>query len=224
MLSMTTRQPIPLNSDARSRRFLLWIDGVGCWMVYSGGRVTIGGPVEPGSSSPAADICLLADLSRQHAAIERVGESYRLEATQARVNRQSVRGETYLRDGETIELGNSLTIPFRTPSVLTATAVLGGGSALPWRMFRQRGTPGIVDGIVLMDEVCLLGPGSDAHIVCRDWPETVILFRREGALWCRTKAEANVDSGRLMDAAALYDGAVVSGPGWRFRVEAVDHQ
>ncbi len=160
MHPMTTKQTISLTGDPGTGRFLLWIDQVGCWIVYTQPRVTIGGPVEPGSSRPAADICLLANLSRMHAAIERVGDSYRLETEEGRVNQHRVKGSTFLRDGEVIGLRATLELPFRTPSVLSATAVLGGGSEGPLRMFRQAGVPGMVDGIVLMDEVCLLGPGA----------------------------------------------------------------
>src|SRR5690606_34362525 len=65
---------------SRTAAIQLWIDGVGCWTVFPSEQLTIGGPVEPGSSQAAADLCVLANLRRIHATIERSGESYRLES------------------------------------------------------------------------------------------------------------------------------------------------
>lgn len=199
----------------------LWIDGVGCWLLCPATRLTLGGPVEPGSSQPPADLCLMANLSRRHATIERIGESYRLLTAGGDVNGRAVRDETFLKDGDVIALGNNVRMQFKQPSVLSASAVLTpDGPSWP-RMFTGKQTPGSVDGIVLMDEVCLMGPGSDAHIACPDWDEKVILHRRDGELWCRTSSRAWMDSRVMPDAAPLTDGVVVSGDGWRFRAELV---
>jgi hypothetical protein len=209
---MTT--PGPAIELSQTAAVLLWIDGVGCWMVFPGGQVTIGGPVEPGSSQAAADLCVLANLRRLHATIERSGESYRLSSVDA--------GEpTFLRDGSEINLGGRFKMHFRVPSVLSQTAVLSpAGEAWP-RMFTAGRTPASVDGIVLMDEVCLLGAGNDAHVPCRDWDQTVILFRRQGQLWCRSQGEIEVDGEPVTTGRPLSNGSVVGSAGWRFRVEAV---
>ncbi|MFV0445219.1 MAG: hypothetical protein ACK5Q5_16705, partial [Planctomycetaceae bacterium] len=57
------------------REVRLWIDGVGCWMLWLPEVMTIGGPHRRGSmASLAADLPLLADLRSRHATIERIGE------------------------------------------------------------------------------------------------------------------------------------------------------
>lgn len=214
-----TQREIVLDQPRTTVR--LWIDGVGCWFLHPAERLTFGGPIESGSTEPAADLCLMANLSRRHATIERTGESYRMETAAGEVNGVAVRGETFLKNGDVVTLGNNVRMRFRQPSVLSASAVLTpDGPSWP-RMFTAKQTPGTVDGIVLMDEVCLLGPGSDAHIACPDWDDKVILHRRNGGLWCRTSARAQMDSRVMQDAAPLTDGAVVSGDGWRFRAELV---
>ena len=58
-------------------RFMLWIDLVGAYMVCTSDEVAIGGPPAEG---PAAEIALLANLSRKHATIARSGERYVLKA------------------------------------------------------------------------------------------------------------------------------------------------
>jgi hypothetical protein len=210
--------------DQPGTKVRLWIDGVGCWLLCPGKRVTLGGPVEPGSSQPSADLCLLASLRRHHATFERLGEAYRLETREGQVNSRAVRDETFLSSGDVVTLGQNVRMRFRQPSVLSASAVLTPEMQAWPRMFTAGQTPGSVDGVVLFDEVCLLGPGSDAHIACRDWSETVILHRRDAGLWCRTSARAQIDSRTLHEAAPLSDGVLVSGDGWRFRVEVLESE
>src|SRR5262249_47027345 len=82
-------------------RFLLWIDGVGGYLVCLGTRVTIG------QATPDAyvDIPLFADVSRVHAALMRDTEGYLLEATRTlQVNGQTV-AKALLESGDRITLG-----------------------------------------------------------------------------------------------------------------------
>ena len=51
----------------------------------------------------------------------------------------------------------------------------------------------LCDGIVLMDDTCLLGPTQENHIRCRDWRESVLLYRRDGELWCKSRQEIRID-------------------------------
>lgn len=212
-------QPIVVERPGTMVR--LWIDGVGCWLVWPSACLTLGGPMEPGSTQSAADLCLMANLSRRHAVIERTGEAYRLQTVAGAVNGRTAGGETFLRDGDLVTLGQNVHLLFRQPSVLSASATLTPQTSSWPRMFSGRQTPGSVDGVVLMEEVCLMGPGQDVHIHCPDWDEQVILHRRDGQLWCRTTALAQKDSRIVNEPAALTDGALVSGEGWRFRAELV---
>ncbi len=219
MTHMTTQQDIRVDQPGTTVRF--WIDGVGCWLLSPTASLTLGGPVEPGSSKETADVCMLSNLSRLHATLTRVGESYQLQTEHGEVNGRPVRGETYLKDGDVITLGQNVRMKFRLPSVLSTSAVLlPDGQAWP-RMFSGKETPGAVDGIVLMDEVALLGPGSDAHVPCADWDEKVILHRRDGQLCVKSAGWMQLDGHTLSEGSALGDGMVVSGDGWRFRAEVV---
>src|SRR5262249_46829500 len=77
-------EPAPQGSD---QRFLLWVDGVGGYLVCLGNRVTIG------QATPDAyvDVPLYADVSRLHAVLTRDAEGYLLEATRPlQVNSQPV--------------------------------------------------------------------------------------------------------------------------------------
>ena len=199
----------------------LWIDGVGCYRLCLSDRVSIGGS-EPMASkftaekattgSEPANLALLSDLKRQHAAIVRMGEGYVLEAHgAARVAGREVLGRAGLRDGAIIELGRTVRLRFRQPSALSLSARVD--------FLSDHRPTQAVDGIVLLAETCLLGPGEENHIVCPDWPGTVLLVRQGSELWCRSRAELSVNGQRLEKGRRLDSGDVVSGEVLRFRIE-----
>lgn len=194
-----------------SERYMLWIDGVGAYLVCLGERTTLGGPSRRDSS---ADVALLANLSGQHATIIRTREGYFLEAhSRVRVAQREVDGRAFLNHGYELELGIGVRLRFRLPTVLSMSAVIDFLSD-------HRPTQS-VDGVVLMDETCLLGAGPENHIRCRDWAVPVLLFRRDGKLHCKSRGEVFLD-GRLADETTpIVDGQIVSGTDFSFRIEAL---
>ena len=192
-------------------RFTLWIDGVGAYLFCLSERVTIGGPEH---DTDFADIALLANLSRRHATIARTQEGYLLEAHSAvRVAGRPVYERTRLNANYEIELGDCVRLRFRQPTVLSATAVLD---------FRSDHRPShSVDGVILMDETCLLGPGGENHVQCPDWSEPVVLFRRGGQFCCKSRSDLFVDGKLVRDGTPIAAGDVITGPDLRFRLEAV---
>lgn len=196
----------------RPTRFTLWIDGVGAYLLCLGDRVTIGGPEHDGES---ADVALLANLSRRHATLIRTKEGYLLEAHSAvSVAGRPVYERTRLNVNYEIELGDCVRLRFRQPTVLSATATLDFLS--DHRPSRS------VDGVILMEETCLLGPGSENHVGCPDWPESVVLFRRGEQFCCKSRADIFVDGQLVRDGGPISPGSVVTGPEWQFRLEATE--
>jgi len=203
MTKALTREP--------ASRWLLWIDGVGAFALFLDDRVRFGGP---GSTGKSADVCLLAHLSREHATIRRSGEGYLMEAQgAAAVAGRDVVGSVPLFDGCEIALGRSVRLRFRQPNVLSATARIEFLSD-----HRPRRS---IDGVILMHETCILGPAADAHVPCPDWPDSVLLFRRQGQLWCRSRLRLLVGEQFVGDGRPLRSGQTVVGAGLRFRLEAV---
>ncbi|MGE0761580.1 MAG: FHA domain-containing protein, partial [Pirellulaceae bacterium] len=89
----------------RGGRFLLWVDGVGGYLVCLGDEVALGQQV-PGND---VDVPILGDLSRRHARIRRSGEGYVIEAAQPlRVNGQVANPARSLADGDELELGSGI--------------------------------------------------------------------------------------------------------------------
>src|SRR5262245_27153102 len=80
-------KPTPPDRVNAAPRFLLWIDGVGGYLICLGNRIALG------QATPEAnvDVPLFADVSRFHATLTRDAEGYLLEAARTvRVNNQEV--------------------------------------------------------------------------------------------------------------------------------------
>jgi hypothetical protein len=170
-----------------NRRFLLWVDGVGGYLVCLGDEVLLG----QSTSCGQVDVPICADISRRHAQICRRGDGYVIEPFQrTRVNDQVIRDKTLLSSGDEIELGESVRLRFRQPHALSASARLDLVS-------RHRTSPS-ADGILLMAESCVLGPKLQNHVVCQDWQNDVVLYRRDDELHCRAMDAIEID-GQLCD-------------------------
>ncbi len=212
------RHPLAANgrSATQGAMFTLWIDGVGCFWLCLNDRVSIGGPepIAPKASnaSEPADLALLSDLKRQHAVIVRTGEGHLLEARgAARVSGRDVVHRAALSDGAVIELGRSVRLRFRQPSALSLSARVD--------FLSDHRPTQAVDGVVLLADTCLLGPGAENHIICSDWPGTVLLVQQGRELWCRSRMDMSVNGHRLGSGRRLTSGDVVSGEELRFRIE-----
>src|SRR5262249_49610795 len=93
----------PAASEPPRQRFLLWVDGVGGYLVCLENKVTIG------QATPDAyvDIPLYADVSRLHATLTRDSEGYLIEASRAlQVNGQPTE-RALLQNNDRITLGQA---------------------------------------------------------------------------------------------------------------------
>ena len=103
-------------------RLILWIDRVGAYLLCLGDELTIGGPAAEGR---AADLSLMANLSRRHATLRRSGERYVLLAhSPTLVAGRPVHELADLSDGHELQLGESVRLRFRLPSVMSGSARL----------------------------------------------------------------------------------------------------
>ena len=216
MLSFLRHPPIANRSATQGAMSVIWIDGVGCFWLSQKDCITIGGPDAPAGKPDdpreMADFAILSDLKRQHATIVRTGEGFLLEAHgPTRVAGREVLDRVALSDGAMIELGRSVRLRFRQPSALSLSARLDFVSD-------HRPTHA-VDGVVLLADTCLLGPGDDNHIVCHDWLGQVLLVRQGTELWCRSRQALTVNDHRLGSGRRLQSGDVVAGEELRFRIE-----
>ena len=195
--------------STESDSYLLWIDGVGTWQVCAGTRCQIGAPSQ---EIVPADICLMAQISRRHATLERIDENWFIRPHAATVlSGKPISDRSLLRSGDEIVLADRVRLGFRIPNVLSGSAVIDFES--------QHRPPRTVDGIILMSDSCLMGPRADHHICCPDWTGHIVLFRQDGLLRCRSEMSLKFDGTGFSEPGVLRDGTVVSGEDLRFRVE-----
>jgi hypothetical protein len=224
-----------------AEKFMLWVDAVGGFWVCQGEEVILGQPGDGGG----ADVPILADLSLRHARIRRDGENYLIEALGGRGGERSPRTAelgmdaqegparpaahpprpvklngkvldhvSWLADNNRIELGEGVKLVFRRPHPLSATARLEFAS-------RHRTQPSS-DGVLLLADSCVLGPRRQSHVLCRDWPQEVILFRHEEELYCRTPGWFEIDGVARRDRGRLLRNSRVAGEGFAFSLEPLE--
>lgn len=182
--------PVAIACPPIGRRFLLWVDGVGGYLVCLGDSIVLGQATPDNINT--IEVPFLADLSRHHARVSRRGDGYVVEPLQTtRLNGQVIQDVTLLRDRDEIELAPSVRLRFRQPHALSASARFDYVS-------RHRTQP-TSDGLLMMAESCVLGPNWQNHVFCRNWEKDVVLFQRDDALFCRAMDAIEIDG-------HLYDG------------------
>jgi hypothetical protein len=152
--------------DTDTPAAILWIDGVGGFLVLRSADVSLG----PAFADPAPDIAILADLSRHHATIRRDGESYWLSADKAASVNLTPAAKAHLRDGDRITLGASCQLLFAQPEPLSASARLTLTSG---HRFAQP-----VDAVLLMAETLIIDRSLQAHIRAPDLTRRVVIHRQ----------------------------------------------
>ncbi|MFM7056780.1 MAG: hypothetical protein ACKO2P_07630 [Planctomycetota bacterium] len=193
-----------------SSRYMLWIDGVGAWLVCCGTHVVLG------SAAPdaVADIRLQAPLARRHALLELSGENWLLKPLQVSTDpAEDLPAVTTLAPDSLIPLTARILLRFRVPSVLSSSAVLTMEST-------QRLVPH-ADGAILLADRMLLGPGSDSHIRCPGLTDRLVISAGNDRLWCRSTAGFQVNGQATGLAAEVEHGTLVSTGDFRLRVERI---
>ena len=196
-------------ADVLPLRFLLWIDGVGGYLVCLGGRLTFG------QATPDAhvDVPLVADVSRLHATLSRDNEGYVLEAVRAiQVNGQAVtRG--FLRNGDRVTVGTSCQFQFRQPVPVSSSARLD--------LVSGHRLPSGVDGVLIMADTLVLGSGEQVHVTIPDLKEPIILFRGKDGLGYRHKGSLVINGRKSPERGLLGAQATVHSEDISFAVEPV---
>ncbi len=192
-------------------KFMLWVDSVGGFWVCMADDVLLGQPVQAG----VVDVPILGDISSRHARIRRDGEGYLIEAIRSvRLNGRPVEKIASLSDGSRLALGDSVRLEFRRPHALSGTVRLDFVS--PHR------TQPSADAVLLMADSCILGPNPHCHVVCRDWPGEVVLYRHDEELYCRTAGRIEVDGVIHEGKARISRNSRITGEGFSFSLEKID--
>ena len=225
-----SRTGVPVGKvDAVAGRWLLWVDGVGGYMLLPGDDWTIGGP----SGSEDSEICIQGDLSRREACIRRQGSDYILQPLgTVLLGGRRLSRPAELRDGDLITLGSGAVdsgatrplrpmdgnplrgarLEFSRPHPLSASARL--------RLDSRHKTRPRADGIILLADTCVLGPARGSHIVTPEAECEVILVQRGDQWYCRSAGGTEIDGETRQGRVAIPIGTRVESGGLAFTLEA----
>jgi hypothetical protein len=188
------------------RRFLLWVDGVGGYLVCTGPRLTVG------RIDGSADVPVSAAVSRHHADLEREDGGWLLDAVRPVAVNGGLVTRHALRPGDTLTLGESCRLRFEQPVPVSGTALLKPTG--PHRLGLG------ADAAVLMADTLVLGPGPEAHVEVPDLPAPVLLVRQRDGLAVRWSGPFTLDGRPRVDRAVLpAAGGALRGDGLSLAVE-----
>lgn len=200
------KRPMSLQVE-RPRSWLLWVDAVGGFRIYMKNPLVIGQT----GSLPRPDIELLADVRSRHALIARDSEGYVVDAVgPVSIDGRAVEHRALLPQRCMVSFGR-VRLKFVQPHPLSLSARLDWTDG-------PRTTPS-VDALLLMADHVLLGPSRDCHVVCSDWCDSVILFRRGVRLYCTAPGDWTVNGRRLPPDTPLPDDARIRGERFSFALE-----
>jgi hypothetical protein len=197
----------PVERKAPAQRFLLWVDGVGGFLICLANRVTMG----QATPETFVDVPLFADVSRLHASLTRDEEGYLLEGVRGvQVNGKMVE-RALLQANDRITLGTSCQFQFRQPAPVSTSARLDlvSGHRLPLAL----------DAVLLMADTLLLGAGSHTHVVLPDVRPLVVLYRHKEGLAVRCGGKVTIDGKPARDREVLRPGSTVRGEEFAFTLE-----
>ena len=199
---------LPLGDSRGSlRRLLLWIDGVGGYLICMTNRVTLG----QATGDAPVDVPLLADVSRMHATLSRDTEGYLIEAARPVLVNGSAQTRAALRPGDRVTLGATCQFQFQKPVPISSSARL--------EMVSGHRLPLSVSAVLLMADSLVLGPGSQVHVALPDRKENLILFRHQDGLGIRCPGDFTVDGKRCKDRGVLGMQAAARGPDFALAIE-----
>ncbi len=198
--------------EAGPQRFVLWVDGVGGFLVCMGQRVSLG----QATGQLPVDVPLHADVSRLHAEITRDAEGYTLESGRdLLVNGHSTK-RTALAHGDRITLGATCQFMFQLPVPISPTASL--------ELVSGHRLPVAVDAVLLMAENLIIGPTAPVHILLPGAAANVVLYRGKAGLSIRYPGAFKIDQQSHKDRAALPVPCSVSTESFGFALEPIGLQ
>src|ERR1051326_2124806 len=188
-------------------RLLLWIDGVGGYLVCLKDKVSLGRS-QPGNN---VDVPLLADISRSHAELTRDGEGYVIEARRPMSVNSKLVERGLLNDGDRITLGTTCQLCFRLPVPLSSSARLEFSSGHRLAV--------AVEGVLLMADTLVLGPGTQSHVQVPEQQRQVVLCRTKEGIGVRYAGGLRVNDQAQTNRAGLPLPAAVMADYFGFGVE-----
>ena len=195
-----------------SSSFLIWIDGVGGYLVCTDPINFIGQAVEGSTVS----IPLQADVRQRHARIETITGQHLVQplGPVAIAGREVPVDESVaIKSGQLILLGDRVELAYRQDHPLSKSARLDFVSrhrTLPWS-----------DGVILAGQSIVLGPNPNNHVFCPGWKADLILFRRNDQWFAKSKIGFCVDEQAMASEAEIRFDSRLYGDSFSLKLEPV---
>lgn len=220
--SSSSNPPEPLSSKieeqaesplADAHSFLVWVDGVGGYLVCTKPVCTVGQAIEGTTIS----IPLQADLRKRHARIEIIAGQHLVQPL-GYVTLDDVEKESafVLKDGQVLGLGNGVRLKYAQSHPLSKSSRLDFVS-------RHRTQPWS-DGVILAAKSIILGPNRNNHIFCPRWRSDLIFFQRGDRWFCRRRQPFFVDGQPVENESEIQFDSHITGEDFSLTLEPIFKQ
>ena len=194
-------------------RFMIWVDGVGGYLVCCDKENSIGQATEDSEVS----IPISGDIHRSHASILSDADAHLLHPIgPVSVDGRPLKHPTVLKDRQTFMMGGSVALGYRKPHPWSSSAVIrfeSGNRTFPWS-----------DAVIIAGDTVVLGPNAQSHIRCTRWEQEVFLLRREGRWYCRSFADFSIDGEAIKLEGGIHGKSRIEGRDFSFSIESLDPQ
>lgn len=189
-------------------RFMIWVDGVGGYLVCADAFNSIGQATQQNDVA----IPISGDIQQLHAKIQSADSGHLLHPCgPVFVDQQPVLEPQLLADNRTFEMGHSVSLRYCKPHPWSTTAVISFESrnrTYPWS-----------DAVLIAGNTIILGPNAQSHIRCARWEHEVILLRRDDQWHCRSFADFTIDGESIEMEGPLNGNSRVEGRDFSFSIE-----
>ena len=173
---------VPADSELATDSFLMWVDGVGGYLVCASNVNTIGQAVPQANIS----IPIQGDLRRRHARLETVAGQHLIHPLgPVTIDDVEIVDPVEIKHGQVIALDGGVKLKYTQPHPLSKSGRLDFVS-------RHRTNPWS-DSVLVASQSIILGPNRDNHVFCPTWSSDLILFERNGKWFCRGKERLEID-------------------------------
>ena len=205
-----TRSPQRGVSKRAMKCFMLWIDGVGGYLICREPEVLVGRAL-PASQ---VDIPLQGEIDRRHLKIRRLDNTYLLEPLgKVQIDGKPLQSPLVLGHRQRLLLHGGVEIQFLQPNPI-------GNSAKLEIVSRHRTEPW-ADAIVLLGDALVLGPDRNHILCCPQWSQDRMIFRRNGKIYFRSAGVFDVNGKMQTGDIELTDKTHLSGDDFSVTCEAV---
>jgi len=208
-----TAEELPAAPQREPDSFLVWVDGVGGYLVCTEPVCLIGQALE----GTVVSIPLQADLRHRHARLELIAGQHLIQPL-GHVTLDNVTKEAafVILDGQTLGLGEGVRLKYTQPHPLSKTSRLDFVS-------RHRTQPWS-DGVILASQSIILGPNRHNHVYCPRWRNDLIFFCRGDVWYCRRRLPFFVDGKKVERETEIRFTSHISGDDFSLTLEPVYKQ